>query len=175
MSKTHGMSHTSTHDTWMRMLSRCYCQTAKCYPDYGGRGITVCDRWRESFKNFLADMGERPSQKHSLDRINNDGGYWCGKCDDCCIRGAITCNCRWATRTQQSRNRRGLRRLSAFGKVQCVSEWAEEYGVSCWFIFNRLNRGWSVEDALSLPNRGVTFARGARGRFVRLKGATDET
>ncbi len=75
------------------MKDRCYNSKAVSYKHYGGRGITVCNRWRQSFANFLADMGLRPSSKHSLDRIDNDGNY-------------EPSNCRWATRIQQNRNKR---------------------------------------------------------------------
>lgn len=75
------------------MLTRCRNPKSKDYHHYGGRGITVCDRWQQHFLNFLEDMGERPTPKHTLDRINNDGNY-------------EPSNCRWATRTMQVRNTR---------------------------------------------------------------------
>lgn len=82
----------AVHDTWKSMRSRCLNSSSPKFADYGGRGITVCERWN-SFENFLADMGERPSKLHSIDRINNDGNYEPG-------------NCRWATKAEQSRNTR---------------------------------------------------------------------
>jgi hypothetical protein len=80
------------HQAWQNMRARCLRPTHPRYADWGGRGITVCARW-QSFENFLADMGRRPSSNHSLDRIDNDGNYEPG-------------NCRWATRSQQQHNRR---------------------------------------------------------------------
>jgi hypothetical protein len=91
---SHGMSESITYRSWKAMIQRCHNPNAQHYAYYGGRGITVCDRWRLSFADFLADMGERPSLLQSIDRYpDNDGGYEPG-------------NCRWATRTQQQRNTR---------------------------------------------------------------------
>lgn len=86
------------HWAWAGMLGRCYNIKNKDYANYGGRGITVCDRWRHSYVAFLDDVGRKPSNKHSLDRIDNNGSY-------------SPTNCRWATRTVQSRNRRTARAM----------------------------------------------------------------
>lgn len=90
---THGFSKSSECGIWYSMKQRCFNPKSKRYADYGGRGITMADAWRESFDTFYADMGPRPSSKHSIDRINNDGNYEPG-------------NCRWATATEQARNQR---------------------------------------------------------------------
>ena len=91
----HGMHKHPLFKTWISMRARCYKKWCTSYPNYGGRGITVCERWRNSFPNFLADMGERPPG-HSIDRIDNDGNY-------------EPSNCRWATPKQQTNNQRPRR------------------------------------------------------------------
>lgn len=89
----HGLRSHPLYYTWHGMIQRCYGTKRKDYGRYGGRGITVCDRWKDSLENFIHDMGEKPSPKHSIDRINNDGNY-------------EPSNCRWATPTQQASNKR---------------------------------------------------------------------
>lgn len=119
------------------MMTRYTNPKVKEYPDYGGRGIKVCERWH-SFENFLTDMGERPPGM-SIDRHpNNDGNYEPG-------------NCRWATRTQQARNKRNSRLLTVNGVTRCVAEWAEIMGVRDSVIRDRLRGGWSEEDAVLKP------------------------
>lgn len=103
----HGCSQSTTYQVWVDMKKRCLNPTTRAYRYYGGRGITVCDRWRESIQNFLADMGERPVGM-TLDRIDNNDNYQCG-------HGPAfgPGNCRWATMTEQAANRRGLFRTGA--------------------------------------------------------------
>ena len=123
---------------WQEMMKRCFCTTNSRYMDYGGRGITVCPQWRESTR-FLKDMPQRPSHKHSLGRINNDGNYEPG-------------NVEWQTPTQQARNKRTNRFVEFNGQRFCMTEAGERFGLREHVIRKRLNRGWTVERALTTPN-----------------------
>lgn len=140
---THGHTHHSgnwstEYRIWLSMRTRCENPKAVSYPHYGGRGITVCERWG-SFENFYADMGDRPSVGHTLDRIDNDGPY-------------APENCRWATRAQQARNtRRGLF-VTHQGRTMPVCDWAEEFGIHPGTLRDRLKRGLSFEQAVSLQS-----------------------
>lgn len=133
----HGMTRTTIYRLWNSMRQRCYNPSAFGYSRYGGRGIKVCERW-QSFENFFDDMSPRPSPQHSLDRIDNDGDY----CPE---------NCRWATNKQQSRNMKTNVLLTVNDKTLCVTEWAELTGISRKTIYERLNRGWSADRAVSAP------------------------
>lgn len=124
---------------WASMRSRCELSTHPAYPRYGGRGIQVCARWGV-FENFLADMGRRPSSEHSIDRIDNDRGYEPG-------------NCRWATSTEQARNRRSNRQLTIEGVTMSMASWGDRSGVSARIIRDRLNAGWDLEEAVFTPRR----------------------
>lgn len=137
---SHGMTNTREFNTWRGMLKRCYQPSDISYPRYGGRGISVCDRWRESFSAFFIDMGSPPSATHSLDRINSDGNY-------------EPTNCQWADRKEQARNRRSNRMLTLNGRTQTVAAWAEETNLTSHTISRRLKAGWSVEDSLTKPVR----------------------
>lgn len=132
---------TSEYTIWVSMKSRCNPDTVRS-EWHGKRGITVCDRWL-SFSNFLSDMGPRPSKKHSLDRINNDGDY----CPE---------NCRWATNSEQMHNRRDNVYLELHGDRKQLSEWVELTGLNRETIRTRLRKGWSEEAALTTPVYGRT-------------------
>lgn len=129
--------------SWIAMIQRCENQNAEKFPDYGGRGITVCERWRSSFHNFLSDMGKKPSRKYTLDRRDNDGNY-------------EPSNCRWATPTQQAANRRqrtNARLIKWRGEVLSVTDWAKKLGYPYNALFHRLDSGWSIEKTLTTPVR----------------------
>lgn len=138
----HGKSTTPTYKIWRGMLDRCHNQNSPNYPSYGGKGISVCDKWRKNFLAFLADMGERPSQSHTIDRKDWSLGY-------------SPDNCKWATRTEQANNKSNNRLLDFNGKSQSVAMWARELGISRGLIASRLDRGLPVDRALSQTGRSV--------------------
>lgn len=130
--------NTPEYRAWSHMIGRCEDPKDSRYADYGGRGIRVCDRWRSDARNFLADMGPRPSARHSLDRINNDGPY-------------DPANCRWATRTEQANNRRNNRFVTAQGMRLTVADWARRTGIQAATICARMDKlGWSPERAVEV-------------------------
>lgn len=135
---THGDSRVGfvsrEYKLWQNMLDRCRNRKSRSYARYGGRGIRVCRRWKK-FENFLADMGRRPSSKHSLEREKNDKGYAPG-------------NVVWATPTQQARNTRKCRMLTIDGETMCVSAWAERGDAKYRTILGRLNRGFGAKEAV---------------------------
>lgn len=145
-----GRSKTLEHSCWRQIKNRCYNPRYPWYHRYGGRGITICKRWRASFLAFLEDMGKKPFPEASIDRIDNDGNYSCGHCPECLANG-WPANCRWATQKEQTRNSRQNHLVTVQGETCCVSEWAERYGISCHTIFTRLCRGWSPERAVTTP------------------------
>lgn len=130
---THGMCGTPTYMAWGCMKQR--VMHDKRYID---KGIKICDRWLESFENFLEDMGVCPDDKYSVDRIENDKGYYKE-------------NCRWASRSEQQRNKTDTRMITFNGKTQAAADWADELGMRVNTIKNRLDRGWSVERTLTEP------------------------
>src|ERR1043166_5489142 len=138
--KTHGMTNTREYHSWAGMKSRCTNPRDRAYARYGGRGITVCDAWVQSFESFYKDMGPCPSPKHSLERRNNEKGY-------------APDNCYWATSTQQNRNRCNTRLLTLNGETKPLPEWAEVLGIAARLIALRLWNGWSHEKALLTPVR----------------------
>jgi len=146
--KTHGMTRgkdgkkTPEYQAWRSMLGRCYDKKYKRYERYGGRGIKVCSRWRNSFENFFADLGLRPSPDHSVGRLDNDGNY-------------TPKNVAWQTRQEQAANRMTSRMVTVRGITKSAMEWARDLGLPYNTFKNRLRRGWSAERALT-PSRRYT-------------------
>lgn len=123
--------------TYEGMIQRCHNPSHVSYPRYGGRGIVVCDHWRESVANFIADMGHPPADR-TLDREDNDGPY----CKD---------NCKWATKEEQTRNMRSNRWIEIDGEKHLLSEWAKMKGMKPCSIYWRLRAGWPERDAVMTP------------------------
>lgn len=140
--RKHGASETREYRIWRAIKTRCTNSASKSYPDYGGRGIKMCSRWAEDFASFIEDMGPAP-EDGSIERIDNEGDYCPG-------------NCKWASRAEQNRNKRNCRFLEAFGQTKTLAEWAESYGVNRATLWNRLKRGLSMEEALTM----VRYSRG---------------
>jgi hypothetical protein len=137
--KTHGKTYDSIYIVYRNMLVRCVDKNNKQYPNYGGRGIIVCDRWLESFENFYADMGDPPTSKHQIDRIDNNGPY-------------SPENCRWVTAKENGRNKRTCNFISYKGEIKTLTECAEDKGMLRKTLHNRIYRsGWSIEKALETP------------------------
>jgi len=145
--KTHGKAKTTEYHVWSRMKRRCLDEKNNRYPRYGGRGIIVCDRWLNSFENFLVDMGVRPSKSHSIDRINNDGNY-------------EPSNCRWADDKTQANNTSRTIKLNISGVTKPITAWAEECNLDRSVIVARLANGDVGEDLIrpsGLRTNKITF------------------
>lgn len=130
------MTQTPTYRSWHRMLQRCQNPNATQWKHYGGRGITVCERWSR-FEYFLEDMGLRPD-KFELDRIDVDGNY-------------EKANCRWVTHKQNMNNTRGNRQVTYNGETKTMTEWAASLGIKMQTLWARFEDGWTVERALMEP------------------------
>lgn len=145
--KLHGLVHghnkidkrSPEYTSWDSMVQRCTNPKHPVFDDYGGRGLTVCERWL-SFNNFLSDMGVKPSVKFSIERIDNNMGYFKE-------------NCRWATQAEQMRNTRRTRNITVLGVTKCLSDWVAEIGIDRRTVISRLNKGWTESSAILTPTR----------------------
>lgn len=126
---------TSEYNTWQQMKARCHVVSSSGFHKYGAKGITVCDRWRNSFEDFIADMGRKPSPQHSIDRIDCAGNY-------------SPENCRWATPFEQMNNTTKNFRVEFSGRIQTLAQWSRESGIDAEIISLRIRSGWPVEKAL---------------------------
>jgi len=129
----HGLWKTKAYSSWHCMMKRCYDPKDISYPNYGGRGIRVIDRWHD-VRNFVADMGEPPAG-HSIDRKDGNKGY-------------EPDNCRWAPKLKQNNNRRGVQQIECDGQTKTIREWSDVSGVKHATIDARLRKGWSAKDAI---------------------------
>jgi hypothetical protein len=137
--RTHGMRDSSEYSIWTGMIQRCQNEKATSYSTYGGRGISVCDRWMISFENFYADMGPRPSPNHTLDRYPDMNGNYEPN------------NCRWATIEEQSSNRRDNVFYDYDGERLTVSQIARKVGLDPQVLNWRLSNGWDMRKATTTP------------------------
>ena len=134
---THGKTKSIEYRTWANIKARCYNKNNTCFKNYGGRGIAVCNRWKNSFEKFLSDMGQRPSPEHSIDRIDNDGNY-------------EPSNCRWATRTEQANNCRSNTFYELDGESLTLAQWGKKLNINDGTLRNRVYKyGWSIKRALA--------------------------
>lgn len=135
---THRLSYSPEYAIWEAMMQRCHNANSSSFDRYGGRGISVCRRWKK-FENFFEDMGQRPSPRHSIDRINGDRGYSFN-------------NCRWALPTEQMRNTCRNRWFTVGSKTQVLSDWAKDIGLTPHALLDRLKSGrWELYEALTTP------------------------
>lgn len=148
--RKHGES--PTYRTWMALRNRCLNPRQENYYKHGGRGIKVCAAWSGShgFPVFLADVGEKPEGDYSLDRVDNDGHYSCGHCEECTANG-WPMNCRWATRFEQGSNKRNNRTFEYNGRRYTIAEAVREFGIPRGTLLNRQRRGWTGEQIVNQP------------------------
>lgn len=140
----HGLSNTRLHRIWHSMYCRCYYSSTNQYKNYGGRGIKVCEEWKhmQGFINFYNwAMNNGYKENLTLDRINNDGNY-------------EPSNCRWATKKEQSNHRTNNVYYTFNGETKTSKQWCEIYNVSQTTLLDRLKRGWSLEEALTISTKG---------------------
>lgn len=143
--KTHVLTDEPEYNVWAQMIQRCNNPKCKAYKNYGGRGISVFPEWvgRGGFANFIRVVGRRPSSKHSIERIDNNGNYVPG-------------NVRWATKVEQCNNMRKSRKITFEGRTQTLSQWARTIGVTVHMLSWRLNNGWPIEKTLTTPSTRAT-------------------
>ncbi len=134
--QTHGRSTSLEYISWASIKQRCTNPNHDAYKNYHDRNIKICQLWEYSFEEFYCDMGPRPSKLHSIERIDNDNGYYPN-------------NCKWGLQEEQENNKRTNRRLVFNGHNLTITQWSKELKVSRHFIFERLKRGWSIEDTLT--------------------------
>lgn len=141
MGYKHGLRHTRIYGIWLQMKNRCYNTNTERFKDYGGRGISICEEWRNDFKSFYNwSMSNGYKEGLTIDRINNDGNY-------------EPKNCRWVEIKIQNRNARSNHLITYKNETRCISEWVEITGISRSVITNRLKYGWDIERIFSIPIR----------------------
>lgn len=145
-----GLTKTHTGSSWRAMTGRCSRANDPAYQNYGGRGIAVCRFLAQSPASLILTIGERPPGK-SIDRIDNDGMYSCGKCDHCKKNGWML-NIKWSTDLEQNRNKRTIRRITIGGVTKTLDEWSAYSGINKVTLRDRVDRGWESERLLLKPS-----------------------
>lgn len=151
----------SEFNVWLGIIDRCENKQSWAYKWYGKRGIKICKEWRNSFQKFLEDMGPRPTSKHTIDRINNNGDYKPN-------------NCRWATRKEQARNRRNNRLITYKGETKCMTEWAEVAKLPTTAFESRLDLGWTMQKIMETPLK-INKKYEHNGEMLSIKQWADKT
>lgn len=153
---THGLRYSRFYNIWCGIIQRCTNPNDKAYHNYGGRGIYICDKWRDSFEEFYKFVKTLPNHNntnYSLDRIDNDDGYKPG-------------NIHFATATEQSRNCRTNRLVTYQNTTKCLTAWAEEFSINPETLAGRLDKGWGIEKALTKPIRQKHSERKSKHRGI---------
>lgn len=133
-----GINKTVEYCTWLSIKNRCRNSNSKGYKNYGGRGIKVCEEWQNSYEKFLEDMGRRPFNKYSIERIDNNKGYFKE-------------NCKWGTRKEQLKNRRN----SIVFNDETATDASLRLGGCRYLVLSRIFLGWEREKAFNTPKRGL--------------------
>jgi hypothetical protein len=145
------------YNSWRAMIERCTKEHYHRYDLYGGRGIKVADRWigENGFANFLADMGKKPTERYSIDRIDRDGNY-------------SPENCRWATQKEQMSHVSNNRLVTIGNTTKILADWCMQYGIGASSVENRVRLGWDYPRAITTPlnKTGVNFTNASLGRFI---------
>ena len=137
--RTHNMSKSGEHNSWTLMKQRCTNPNNPNFKDYGERGIKMFEPWIESFEEFFSHVGKKPTKFHTIERINNDGGYFPG-------------NVKWGTRKEQANNQRSNHMITFEGETMNMTQWAKHLGVTRGLLKDRIVKlGWGIEKALTQP------------------------
>ena len=153
MNYKHGLRNTRLYRIWLQIKNRCFNSNTRRYRDYGGRGITMCDEWKNNFKSFYEwSMSHGYSDELTIDRIDNNGNY-------------EPSNCRWVTVKVQNRNARSNHLITYKGETHCIADWADITGLSSTCICNRIKYGWNVERILETPLREHKIYKNSRKLF----------
>jgi len=149
--RVHHKGKTPVYSIWNTIKTRCFCKTSRQFPDYGGRGIVMCDGFKNSFLFFETKIGIRPTKKHSVDRIDNNGNYSCGECEQC-LKNNWVMNVRWADRYMQAGNTRTNIYINLEGERMCLAEAARRYNISYGLVRARVKTlKWDIKKALTTP------------------------